>query len=89
MNKTVLYFCCSSVSTMLCNITAFISIKSCIHFWLRFCIDLVLTILSIGLSSVLCGHQFIHEMILLLTEPLFQKLSLVNVGIVTGQLGSP
>ena len=31
--------CCGIVSTTLCNVTTFISIQSCIHFWPRFCID--------------------------------------------------
>ena len=34
------HICCGIVSTTLCNVTTFISIQSCIHFWdSRFCID--------------------------------------------------
>ena len=31
--------CCGIVSTTLSNVTTFISIQSCIHYWPRFCID--------------------------------------------------
>ena len=31
--------CCGIVSTTLCNVTTFITIRSCIYFWPRFCID--------------------------------------------------
>ena len=31
--------CFGIVSTNLCNVTTFISMQSCINFWLRFCSD--------------------------------------------------